>query len=263
MGKDYKMLSFGRYLQAIRLEKGINLDDISAETRIGIEMLEAIEKEDHDRLPADVFLKGFLRAYAKAVGADGDEAIKRYLSSICDVQKVAEIDTSLKNSDSKFWLRLALSIGLFALLVGLSIFIISLPEKEAPPLPPKLPALEKKADVLVVKEPPPVVKKAAEPSGPATPKTSELKKENKQSRPAIPKKLSLKVVTLKTTWLKVIADNNNSNEYSLYPGDILELEADQGFNLLVGNAAGVHLFLNEKPVKIAGSIGQVVNIQIP
>ena len=262
MGKDYSMLSFGRRLQAIRLEKGITLGDISAETRIGVDTLQAIENEDYDRLPADVFIKGFLRAYAKAVGTDGDEIIKQYLSNICDVQKVVEINASLKNSDSKFWLRLALFIGLFVLLVGLSISIISMPEKEAPASNPEPQTVQSKP-AAPAKQIAKKTKKAAPQSRKTSPGNLESKKVEDQTRQIIPKKLALKVVTLKTTWLKVIADNNDSTEYSLYPGDILELEADSGFNLLVGNAAGIHLFLYEKPIKITGSIGQVVNIQLP
>ena len=51
-------LSFGRYLKAIRIEKGISLDEVSEETRIRIDTLRLIEKEDHDRLPSEVFVTG-------------------------------------------------------------------------------------------------------------------------------------------------------------------------------------------------------------
>jgi hypothetical protein len=49
----------------------------------------------------------------------------------------------------------------------------------------------------------------------------------------------------------------------LKQGDRLELEASAGINLLVGNATGVQLILNDKPIKVPGKSGQVVNIQIP
>ena len=45
------------------------------ETRIRRDALIHIEEEDHEKLPDIVFVKGFLRAYAKAIGADGDEAV--------------------------------------------------------------------------------------------------------------------------------------------------------------------------------------------
>ena len=70
-------LSFGRYLKRIRLEKRIQLEEVSQETRIGIDNLLLIENQDHGRLPDEVFVKGFLRAYAQVIDADGDEAVKR------------------------------------------------------------------------------------------------------------------------------------------------------------------------------------------
>ena len=41
-------LTFGRYLKAARLEKEIDLENVSAETKIGMYYLLLIEKEDHD-----------------------------------------------------------------------------------------------------------------------------------------------------------------------------------------------------------------------
>jgi len=75
--------------------------------------------------------------------------------------------------------------------------------------------------------------------------------------------LLLKIVTVEKTWLKVIIDDQKSQEYSLNPGDRLELEALSGFNLLIGNAAGVYLNINDKDLPVSGSRGQVVTIKIP
>ena len=60
MNPKHTSLSFGHYLQSIRLEKGISLDEVSKETRIRLENLLLIEKEDHENLPAQTFVKGFL-----------------------------------------------------------------------------------------------------------------------------------------------------------------------------------------------------------
>ena len=67
MKYDEDSLAFGRYLQTIRLEKKISLEKVSEETRIGLGNLMLIEQEDYEHLPAEVFVKGFLRAYAAAI----------------------------------------------------------------------------------------------------------------------------------------------------------------------------------------------------
>ena len=41
------------------------------------------------------------------------------------------------------------------------------------------------------------------------------------------------------------------------------MEASAGFNLLIGNAGGLELEFNGKPVQISGKAGEVVNIQLP
>ncbi|MEJ2727944.1 MAG: helix-turn-helix transcriptional regulator, partial [Deltaproteobacteria bacterium] len=70
MKTEKESFSFGRYLQAIRLKKKISLEKISEETRIAINNLRLIEKEALEGLPDEVFVKGFLRSYARAIGAD-------------------------------------------------------------------------------------------------------------------------------------------------------------------------------------------------
>ena len=79
----------------------------------------------------------------------------------------------------------------------------------------------------------------------------------------VSEKLLLKIVTVEDTWMKITVDRQSPREYSLRPGDLLELEASLGYNLLIGNAAGVQLILNGKPVEVSGKRGQVKHIQIP
>ena len=58
-------------------------------------------------------------------------------------------------------------------------------------------------------------------------------------------------------------DNKDSKEFSLKSGEKMEMEGAAGFNLLIGNAGGLELEFNGKPVKISGKVGEVVNIQLP
>ena len=74
-------MSFGRHLQSLRLEKGISLEAVSKQTRISLDNLLLLEKEDHANLPADVFNKGFIRAYAEVLNVDSEEIIQRYVES--------------------------------------------------------------------------------------------------------------------------------------------------------------------------------------
>jgi cytoskeletal protein RodZ len=246
MESDTEPLSFGRYLQAIRLEKKISLEQVSQQTRIGLGNLLLIEQENHEQLPAEVYVKGFLRSYAKAVGADGDEVIRRYNSSPDVVQKISESESSRKKVAPGIWRKLLVSIALLILIIGLSLFAVIF-------LRPT-PDADKQLDQQTTAEKEKAVDTQAEKLG--------LETDSKPAE-AVPDKMLLHVIAVEDTWLKVIVDEKGSTEYNLNSGDQIELEAATGFNLLIGNAGGIRMTLNDKPVSIPGKSGEVVTIELP
>ncbi|MBZ5720768.1 MAG: DUF4115 domain-containing protein [Acidobacteriia bacterium] len=75
------MGSFGARLKREREQRKITLDDISAATKIGTRFLRALEDEHFDQLPGGIFNKGFVRAYARHLGVDEEQAIADYLEA--------------------------------------------------------------------------------------------------------------------------------------------------------------------------------------
>jgi cytoskeletal protein RodZ len=250
MNNGKESLSFGRYLQAVRLEKKISLEQVAAQTRIGLGNLMLIEQEDHEQLPAAVFVKGFLRSYAAAVGADGDEAVRRYESRLGVVQRIAESEASVGKSQTRLWLKLVISLGLFICIVTLSILAITywrhMPESDSSSQQAPSAAAEE-ADTGEARDP--AVDTSPDRVAPPVKATTEI--------------LRLKISALENTWIKVIVDEKESVEYNLSTGDNLELEASSGFNLLIGNAGGLKLMLNDKSVFIPGEDGEVVTLHLP
>jgi cytoskeleton protein RodZ len=80
------MGSFGDRLKKEREQKSISLDDISLSTKIGTRLLRALEEEKFDQLPGGIFNKGFVRAYARHVGLDEEQAISDYMAALGDTQ---------------------------------------------------------------------------------------------------------------------------------------------------------------------------------
>jgi cytoskeletal protein RodZ len=78
--------SFGDKFRQAREAKGISLDDVSNVTKISTRMLQAIEQEHFDQLPGGVFNKGFIRAYAKHLGLNDEDAITSYLACLRQAQ---------------------------------------------------------------------------------------------------------------------------------------------------------------------------------
>jgi cytoskeleton protein RodZ len=93
--------NFGSYLKAERELRGVTLEELHAKTKIPIHFLQALEKNKFDELPEQVFIKGYIRSFAKVIGANEDEVLSTYI----DITKTApstdiESDRIPKQNDS-------------------------------------------------------------------------------------------------------------------------------------------------------------------
>lgn len=77
---------FGDKFRNAREKKELTLDQVSNVTKISSRMLKAIEEEHFDQLPGGVFNKGFIRAYAKHLGLNDEEAVNDYLTCLREAQ---------------------------------------------------------------------------------------------------------------------------------------------------------------------------------
>jgi|CXWL01.1.fsa_nt_gi cytoskeleton protein RodZ len=62
--------SIGHLLRKARVMKGMSIEDVSRQLRLSVQQIEAIEKENYERLPGRTFLRGFIRNYANLVQLD-------------------------------------------------------------------------------------------------------------------------------------------------------------------------------------------------
>ena len=81
---------FGSHLKHEREMRGISLEEIAASTKIQIRYLQALENNQFDQLPGTVFIKGFVRSYAKTIGCNADDLISAYDESIGSPQQDAD-----------------------------------------------------------------------------------------------------------------------------------------------------------------------------
>ncbi|HET9621721.1 MAG TPA: helix-turn-helix domain-containing protein [Kofleriaceae bacterium] len=70
--------SLALWLRAGRMQRGLSLDAVAKVTKIQLRTLERLEAGRFDGLPAEVFVRGFVRSFARCVGLDEDEALRRY-----------------------------------------------------------------------------------------------------------------------------------------------------------------------------------------
>ena len=68
----------GRALRAARRKRGKSLEEASRETRVRLDYLDALEHERFDALGSEVYVRGFLRSYARYLGLKHDKVIAVY-----------------------------------------------------------------------------------------------------------------------------------------------------------------------------------------
>jgi len=77
----------GKTLKQVRERMGVELRAVSKETKISMKILEWIEEEAFEKLPAMVYLKGFLKSYAQSLGLDPQGVIEEYVRSMEESKK--------------------------------------------------------------------------------------------------------------------------------------------------------------------------------
>ncbi len=65
-------------LASLRKQRGLSLEQIADATKISLGYLRAIEEGCFERLPGGIYDLSYLRQYARAIGFDEDELIRRY-----------------------------------------------------------------------------------------------------------------------------------------------------------------------------------------
>lgn len=76
--KSVGTLTLGEKLKKLRSDKRITLGEVSRLTKIQIPYLEYLEEGKYEKLPADVYVRGFLRSYADFLGVSEQILIKLY-----------------------------------------------------------------------------------------------------------------------------------------------------------------------------------------
>jgi flagellar biosynthesis protein FlhG len=72
----------GARLRRWRIARGIEIDRIASLTKISASYLRSLEEERFEALPANVYVRGFLTAYAHAVGLEAERVVPPYMERV-------------------------------------------------------------------------------------------------------------------------------------------------------------------------------------
>jgi len=230
------MESVGSYLRDLRIARGLSLEEVARATRVASYYLEALEGEYWTRLPAPAFTKGFIRAYCQMLGEPPDEALSRYGAALREVSPPAAASPGPPATGKLSRRPVLVSLALLVTF-GLGLFLVSLGFREAR-------APEPKAAPPAPSVSPPTV--SATPSPPA------------EAPAETPARSRLVAHATEPTWVRVQLSDAQVVEELLPAGATREWLSDQRFVLTVGNAGGLSLELNGRPLPPLGARGEVI-----
>jgi cytoskeletal protein RodZ len=119
------MESIGQYLRKHREGLAMSVEEVSRATRIPVGNLERLENDQFDDLPGEVFVRGFLRAYARAVSVPVEEILARYTSSrrVAWVTPLPMTSPIQKTQGQRFGVAIAFVVLLILFTLALSIVL--------------------------------------------------------------------------------------------------------------------------------------------
>jgi cytoskeleton protein RodZ len=265
--------SFGDRLQREREMRGITLEEIAEATKIGTRSLRALEEQDFDKLPGGIFNKGFVRAYARYLGLDEEQAVADYLAALSEAQAAGKLTRPEPGANAATPERnvflpevgesepLRLPLGPIAVVVVVAVLLFSgwryykqhglpnLRHVRAAAQQPSPPAAKKAAAVEAARSGTNAVQPVPDAPRPET--------------KAAPVKDGF-VVRLKAkedSWISIVVDGKPVMSAVLPKENEKSFRAQQSVVLKIGNAAGIELFYNDKLVPTLSSDGKVKTLE--
>ncbi len=105
----------GEYIKKNRIAKNLSFEKISKDTKIGIKYLKAIEEEDFDVFPGEVYAFGFLRNYARYLELNEEEILKAFERKYTkekeeELKEIEKGRQKVKNRYNKKYLYIVLGV---------------------------------------------------------------------------------------------------------------------------------------------------------
>lgn len=230
----------GDLLRRARQERGGDLETASEATHIPVHKLAALEDERFHELGADIYARGFIRAYAEWLGIDADPLLARYRDEVeSDELDIAVLAGELRGEAPRrrrppAWLAWA-GVGALVLVAALSV-AGSIGGRS--PEPVAVGGVGQAAqdeddaeDAEAVEDDGDADVDADEPAPAPTP---------------TPEALDVALVVEERAWIRVEVDGSPVEERTVPAGETLEFEAEEEVALQLGNAGGVTVVLNDE-----------------
>ncbi len=282
-------MSVGHDLKVAREAKKITLETISKKTKIPVKYLESLERDEFDVFPSQTYAKSFIRAYSKVVGLDQTAMTRQFNAEV----KPKEVRIEPMNAEAEMERGAAWSplTSLQPVLGRKEVHddpeLEQLQEEYVAPFRREPAAFRnKRAQVVRFRKWGNVLSKASvfvfgllvlavvfyyTQRG-----VSEIKWSQLVPKPTVEQAPSVMALTvpdkyqhlvlkgLDKSWVQVVMDDGKSTaEVDMDEGEVKIYQAVKNFKVKLGNAGGIDIQYNGRPLGVMGVTGQVVELNLP
>jgi len=240
------MPALGEEFRSAREARGLTLSDVAEQIHIRSVYLNAIENEDWKSIGAPVYVRGFIRTYARFLGKDAEDAVGRFNQTSPVERPVVPSASAATLSDNErsgpsLWAVVATLVAVVLVgFVGYEWWQYAHPGGGAGP-------------VAQATQAPQPAATGAESQGPVA---------NASVRPAAtrppsgvaPHQLALRLT--QRSWLRVVVDGTQQLE-GIFPAGTVRTFKGNVADVRAGNAGGVVVATNERSPKPMGNVGDV------
>ena len=255
-------MTVGERLREARERQKVSLHAIAAKTNISVRFLDAIEKNQFEKLPGGIFTRGFIRSYAAQVGLDPDATVAQFLS---DEPGEREADEERAIGERQ-GIGLGVIVGAGVILIGVTLALVYVLAPDwlrsrtrantdsAAPVADSAPATDTGTQPSTPpSQPSPELSRPAPATSAVTPPTADP-----TATPPSPKSpLHLVVGASRRCWVQVKADGQMRVARMIAPGERVEVDAAERLDLVVGDAGAFSYEINGRPGKSLGRDGAV------
>ena len=258
-------MEIGRILRQVREEKGLTLEQAEEKTKIRRKYIEALENEKYEVLPGPVYVRAFIRTYAKYLDLNGDLLVQELPRDLGDaritsedveekkpevqeskmrdilakrraVRKTADKETESEIIPSKIRKYLTVAVGAI-IIIGL---LWGISYKISGPL-----MAEKPNSVEQLK-----------------PDNKDKATEHNQEQKNMQKVVLKLNVTSDKSWMRVKVDGSTAFEGILEEGQSKNFTANDHMIVRLGNSGAVQVYVNGKNFGYLGKIGTVEDFTV-
>lgn len=290
------MTSVGETLRRERLQRKLDLDQVTHELKISRRMLDAIEADHYEQLPGSIFAKAFVRQYAALLGLDGDalaaqvqrsieptsiESPERARPAVTPIE-VPRVEEWNSVGDKRFRLSGSLPAAVLVVVVMLICSAVyawmqrprtapatqtnppqQVKTEPAPQQPPAAAPIQtaETAQATPAPQPEPPVTQPATPPAAVAETPAAAPTAAPPAAPATPGLVHVEIAAEEAVWVLARVDGKFAFSDTLSASTKRTLDGANDIYLRLGNAGGVSITLNGKSIGPAGPKGQVRTLQ--